>query len=284
MKTTTTIKETREQVKQWQKNGYSVGFVPTMGYLHEGHGSLIEKSAAENDKTVVSIFVNPTQFAPTEDLSSYPRDFEADTRLCEAMGADLIFYPSVEEMYRTDSCTFVDMERVSKELCGKSRPTHFRGVCTVVNKLFNIVPADRAYFGQKDAQQLAVIKRMVKDLDIDVEVIGCPIIRESDGLAKSSRNAYLTPEEHAAARIVSKAIFEGERLIKFGERDADKIISAMKDIINTEPMAKIDYVEIVSADTIEKISNLNDLQGEILAAVAVFIGKTRLIDNFMYEI
>ena len=292
MKVTANIRETREQVKRWKMSGYSLGFVPTMGYLHEGHRSLIEKSAAENDKTAVSIFVNPAQFAPTEDLSSYPRDFEADSKMCEETGADLIFYPAVEEMYPAGACTFVDMDRVSKELCGKSRPTHFRGVCTVVNKLFNIIMPDRAYFGQKDAQQLAVIKRMVKDLDMDVEIVGCPIIRESDGLAKSSRNAYLNAEERAAARVVSRAVFEGERLLKSGERDAAEIISAMRGIISAEPMAEIDYIELADADSIEKISggvlgvprNRDAPPRNVLGAVAVFIGKTRLIDNFICKV
>jgi len=281
MKIAHSIQETRGQIKQWKKYGYSVGFVPTMGYLHEGHLSLVKKSTDENDKTVVSIFVNPAQFAPSEDFSSYPRNFDADADMCGKTGADLIFNPSAEEMYPDNSCTFVDMDKVKKELCGKSRPAHFRGVCTVVNKLFNIVTPDRAYFGQKDAQQLAVIKRMVRDLDIDVEIIGCPIIREPDGLAKSSRNAYLSPAERKAARIVSKAVFEGELLVKSGERRAEKIIAAMRDIIASEPMVEIDYVEITDSESIEKITVL---QGGILAAAAVFIGKTRLIDNFMCEV
>jgi pantoate--beta-alanine ligase len=294
MKITHTIKETREQIKQWKKSGhndkdYKIGFVPTMGFLHEGHQSLIKKSVEENDKTVVSIFVNPTQFAPTEDLSTYPRDFEADKKMCEETGADLIFSPTPEIMYPENSCTFVDMQegKITKELCGKSRPTHFRGVCTVVNKLFNIITPDRSYFGQKDAQQLAVIKRMVKDLDMDVEIIGCPIIREPDGLAKSSRNAYLNPQERKAALVISRAVFAGERLIKSGERDAEKVITAMKDIIKSEPTAIIDYIEITDADSIQKIKKIektNTLQGNILAAIAVYIGKTRLIDNFIFEI
>ncbi|MDE6412930.1 MAG: pantoate--beta-alanine ligase, partial [Eubacterium sp.] len=194
-----TIEEVREQVKQWRAEGLSIGLVPTMGYLHEGHQSLIQKSVEKNDKTVVSIFVNPMQFAPTEDLESYPRDLNADARLCDATGADLIFNPEPEEMYKNGFCSFVDMNGPTAELCGKSRPTHFRGVCTVVNKLFNIVTPDKAYFGQKDAQQLAVIKRMVMDLNIPIEIIGCPIIREADGLAKSSRNTYLNEEERKAA-------------------------------------------------------------------------------------
>ena len=281
MKILSNIQETRKQIKQWKKRGYSIGFVPTMGYLHEGHQSLIKRSAEENDKTVVSIFVNPAQFAPSEDLDSYPRDFTADAEMCEKTGVDLIFNPAPEEMYPENFCTFVDMDKVTKELCGKSRPIHFRGVCTVVNKLFNITMPDRSYFGQKDAQQLAVIKRMAADLDMDVEIIGCPIIREPDGLAKSSRNAYLSPDERKAARVVSKAVFEGERLVKSGERDAEKVIAAMKNIIGSEPMAKIDYIEIVDGESIEQITKL---QGCILAAAAVFIGKTRLIDNFICEV
>ncbi|MCL2703806.1 MAG: pantoate--beta-alanine ligase [Defluviitaleaceae bacterium] len=274
------IQETRQQIRKWKKSGYSIGFVPTMGALHEGHLSLIQRSAEENDKTAVSIFVNPMQFAPSEDLSSYPRNFIADSEFCEKMGADLIFNPTAEEMYANDFTTFVDMDRVTKELCGKSRPAHFRGVCTVVNKLFNIITPDRAYFGQKDAQQSAVINRMVRDLDMDVEIIRCPIVRENDGLAKSSRNIYLNPAERSAASILSKAIFEGERLVTSGERNPEKVISVMEAIIETEPLAKIDYIKIVDSSSIEKI---NIIQGSVLAAIAVFIGKTRLIDNFIFE-
>ena len=280
MKTTTTIQETRQQIKEWKKKGYSIGFVPTMGALHEGHMSLVQKSVQQNDKTIVSIFVNPTQFAPTEDLASYPRNFEKDSELCKQACVDLIFNPSADEMYSTDFVSFVDMEKLTKELCGKSRPTHFRGVCTVVNKLFNIVPADRAYFGQNDAQQVAVIKKMVADLNMDIEIVNCPIIRESDGLAKSSRNAYLNPEERAAAKIISKAIFAGEQLVKNGERNCKKIISAMEKIIKTEALVRIDYIEIVDNDSIEKVDIIS---GTVLVAIAVFVGKTRLIDNFVFS-
>ncbi len=281
MKVTYKIQETKEQIKHWKKCGYSIGFVPTMGYLHEGHQSLMKKAVGENDKTAVSIFVNPMQFAPSEDFNSYPRDLQADIELCEKTGIDLVFNPNADEMYINDFCTFVDVDKITKELCGKSRPVHFRGVCTVVNKLFNIITPDRAYFGQKDAQQLAVIKRMVRDLNMDAEIIGCPIVRESDGLAKSSRNTYLSPAERKAARVLSKAVFEGERLVKSGERDAKKVITAMEDIIQTEPLAKIDYIEIVDSESIEKI---NTLQGRMLAAIAVIIGRTRLIDNFICEV
>ena len=195
IQTATTVNEVREQVKAWKKEGLSVALVPTMGYLHEGHQSLIKRAVEENDRVVVSIFVNPMQFGPTEDLDSYPRDLEKDSALCEATGANLIFHPEPEEMYTDGFCSYVDMSVLTEELCGLSRPVHFRGVCTVVSKLFHIVTPDRAYFGQKDAQQLAIIKRMVLDLNMDIEVIGCPIVREADGLAKSSRNTYLSAEE-----------------------------------------------------------------------------------------
>ena len=219
-----TVNEVKAQVREWKSQGLSVGLVPTMGYLHEGHQSLIKRAVAENDRVVVSVFVNPIQFAPNEDLETYPRDLEADCALCESTGAAMVFHPEPEEMYGDDFTTFVDMTGVTKELCGKSRPTHFRGVCTVVNKLFNIAMPDRAYFGQKDAQQLAVIRRMVRNLNMNLEVVGCPIIRESDGLAKSSRNTYLSPEERKAALVLSKAIFMGERMIKSGEKDGEKVI------------------------------------------------------------
>lgn len=281
MEITGSIIEVKKQVKEWRKQGLSVGLVPTMGYLHEGHKSLIDRAVEENDKVVVSDFVNPIQFGANEDLSTYPRDIEADKRLCEAAGADLIFHPQPEEMYAPDFSTFVETLNVSAELCGKSRPTHFRGVCTVVNKLFHIVTPDRAYFGQKDAQQLAVVRRMVRDLNMDIEIVGCPIIREEDGLAKSSRNTYLSPREREAALALSKAVFAGEEMIKQGEREGEKILFRMRTIIEAEPMAKIDYVEMVDADTIEPIEKA---QGRVLAAVAVYIGKTRLIDNFITEV
>ena len=206
MKVVKTINEVREQVKAWKAEGLTVGLVPTMGYLHEGHGSLIKKSVEQNDRTVVSDFVNPMQFGPSEDLESYPRDIDKDAAYVESLGADLIFNPEPEEMYNEGFSTYVDMDVLTEELCGLSRPVHFRGVCTVVNKLFNIVTPNKAYFGQKDAQQLAIIKHMVEDLNMDIEIVGCPIIREEDGLAKSSRNTYLSPEERQAALILSKTI------------------------------------------------------------------------------
>ena len=280
MKIVSTIEEVRAQVKEWKKEGLSIGFVPTMGYLHEGHMSLID-AAGENDRVVVSIFVNPIQFGPTEDLASYPRDLEHDAKLCEEHGVDLIFHPTPEEMYGDQFYSYVDMDVLTKELCGLSRPVHFRGVCTVVTKLFNIVTPDRAYFGQKDAQQLAVIKRMVKDLNMPLTITGCPIIREEDGLAKSSRNTYLLPEERKAALVLSRSIFLGKEMVEKGERDCKKILASMTAEIEKEPLAKIDYVKIVDLDTMQQVEKID--RG-ILAAIAVYIGKTRLIDNFMYEL
>lgn len=278
MKIAVTIKEVREQVNEWRKQGLSIGLVPTMGYLHEGHKSLITCSVSENDRTVASIFVNPMQFGPSEDLESYPRDMDRDAALCEEAGVDLIFHPEPSEMYHNGFSSYVDMDTLTKGLCGKSRPVHFRGVCTVVSKLFNIVMPDRAYFGQKDAQQLAVIQHMADDLSYGIEIKGCPIVREADGLAKSSRNTYLNKEERQAALVLNKALSEGKKLIETGERNASKIKDTITSIINAEPMAKIDYVEIVNWNLLEPVDNIN---GTVLVAVAVFIGKTRLIDNFI---
>lgn len=275
MKIVGTVKEVREQEKEWKKQGLSVGFVPTMGYLHEGHKSLMDAARKGNDKVVVSIFVNPMQFGPTEDLATYPRDLDHDAALCESAGVDLIFHPEAEEMYEKDFCSFVDMTGLTEGLCGKTRPIHFRGVCTVVNKLFNIVTPDHAYFGQKDGQQLAVIKRMVRDLNMDIEIVGCPIVREEDGLAKSSRNTYLSPEERKAALILSKTVALGKELAKT-EKDANKVVEAMKKNIETEPLAKIDYVEAVDALSMVPVEKL---EGTCMLAMAVYIGKTRLIDN-----
>ena len=278
MKLVKTIDEVRKTVKEWKKQGLSVGLVPTMGYLHEGHASLIDASVKENDRTVVSDFVNPIQFAPNEDLASYPRDINHDSALCAEHGADLIFNPEPSEMYDDMFCTHVDMDVLTQELCGLSRPTHFRGVCTVVTKLFNIVQPDNAYFGQKDAQQLAIIKRMVKDLNMDIKIHGCPIVREADGLAKSSRNTYLNPEERKAALILNKTIELGKKMVSDGETDSKTITDAMKKNIETEPLARIDYVKIVDALTMQQAEKI---ENPILCAMAVYIGKTRLIDNFI---
>ena len=280
MKVSTTTAEVRSQVKEWKRQGLSVGLVPTMGYLHEGHQSLIARAARENDRVVVSVFVNPIQFGPSEDLESYPRDFERDCTLCEKTGADLVFHPEASEMYAEDFCTYVDMDRLTKGLCGASRPVHFRGVCTVVSKLFHIVTPDRAYFGQKDAQQLAVIKRMVRDLSMDVEIVGCPIIREPDGLAKSSRNTYLSPQERRAAVVLSRALAEGRKALAEGERSAQAITGIIRGVLESEPLAQPEYVELVDWETLEPVETADR---PVLAAIAVRIGTTRLIDNFVFE-
>lgn len=279
-----TIKETRAQVKEWHKQGLTVGLVPTMGALHEGHASLVDAAAAECDRVVATVFVNPTQFAANEDLDKYPRDFERDCRILEEHGCHMVFHPSVEEMYPEGFAAAVDIEsEMTGQLCGKSRATHFKGVCTVVSKLFNIVGADKAYFGEKDAQQLAVIKTMVRDLNMDIEIIGCPTVREEDGLAKSSRNAYLNEEERQAAGVLYKAISAAQEMIKeASEMDsmampAEAILALMNQIIAEEPMAKIEYIEAVDGMSLMPV----DVIGPgVLIALAVHFGNTRLIDNF----
>ena len=274
-----TIAQVRAQVKEWKEQGLTVGLVPTMGYLHEGHASLVDKAVSMCDRVVASDFVNPTQFGPNEGLESYPRDF--DCALLEEHGCSMVFHPSVEEMYAPDAATFVEiLSDMPRQLCGKTRPIHFRGVCTVVSKLFNIVTPDKAFFGQKDAQQLAIIRRMVRDMSYGIEIVGCPIVREADGLAKSSRNTYLSAEERTAALVLSKAVFLGEKLVREGETDADKIVSAMKACIEAEKLAKIDYVSAVDAVTMESVHRIDR---PVLVAMAVYIGKTRLIDNFLTE-
>ena len=273
------IDELRAVVKDWKKNGLSVGLVPTMGYLHEGHKSLIDRAVSENDRVVVSDFVNPTQFGPNEDFETYPRDINADAALCEAAGADVIFNPEAEEMYR-DALTTVNMTKITEVLCGKTRPTHFAGVCTVVSKLFNIVTPDRAYFGQKDAQQLCVIRKMVSDLNFDIEIVGCPIVREADGLAKSSRNTYLSREERQAAPCISRGLNIGKGMVEGGEESAAAVIEAVENEIRREPLARIDYVEAVDYNDLKPLVKI---QKPFLCAAAVYIGKTRLIDNFIVE-
>lgn len=280
VKIVTTVAEVRAQVKAWRGEGLTVGFVPTMGYLHEGHASLVDASVRDNDRTVMSVFVNPMQFGPKEDLASYPRDLAHDTALAEAHGCDLLFHPEPEEMYHKGFSSYVDMSVLTEELCGLSRPVHFRGVCTVVAKLFNIVQPDRAYFGEKDAQQLAIIRHMAEDLNMDLEIVGCPIVREADGLAKSSRNTYLNAEERQAALVLSQAIAIGQDLVKQGETDCRTILDAMKAHIEAEPLARIDYVKLVDAATMQQITVLDR---PALCAMAVFIGNTRLIDNFFTE-
>ena len=275
------IKELRSLIKEWKRKGLSVGFVPTMGALHEGHESLIKKAVLENDKVIVSVFVNPTQFGPNEDFDSYPRDINKDLNLCTNAGAALVFNPEPSEMYFENKSTSVSVSNLTNVLCGAKRPGHFDGVCLVVSKLFNIVTPDKAYFGQKDAQQVAVLKRMVRDLNIDVEIVPCPIIREEDGLAKSSRNTYLSEAERTAALVLSKSLNIAKELLENGERNADKIKEIMKEEIIKEPLAKIDYVEIVDSDSLENVENI---EKSILVPIAVYIGKTRLIDNYIMHL
>ena len=274
----TTIENVRNIVNSWRKEGYTIGFVPTMGFLHEGHAALIDQARKNNDKVIVSIFVNPIQFGENEDLSTYPRDINSDKKLCESHGVDLIFSPNPEEMYQ-DKKAFVNIADLSDTLCGISRPIHFKGVCTVVTKLFNIIQPTNAYFGEKDAQQLAIIRKMVYDLNFSVNIIGVPIVRESDGLAKSSRNTYLSKEERKAATILYKAIQMGKQTIKRGA-SADSIINAMTNIVNTEPLAKIDYISVVDANTMQPV---HEITSPVLVAMAVYIGSTRLIDNFSFD-
>ena len=281
MKIATTIAEVRAQVREWKQQGLTVGLVPTMGYLHEGHASLVKTSVQQCDRTVASVFLNPTQFGPGEDLETYPRDFERDCALLTECGCDMVFHPEVSEMYPDGFATFVEVQsEMPRQLCGKTRPIHFRGVCTVVSKLFNIVTPDKAFFGQKDAQQLAIIRRMVLDLSMGIEIVGCPIIREADGLAKSSRNTYLSAEERKAALVLSRAVKLGQELVQNGEKNADAIVNAMRALIEQEPLARIDYVSAVNGLTMLPVHEIN---GGELIAMAVYIGKTRLIDNFSVE-
>ena len=276
-----TIEEVRAQVRAWKQEGLTVGLVPTMGYLHEGHASLVDKAVSQCDRVVASDFVNPTQFGPNEDLEAYPRDFDRDCALLEEHGCHMVFYPEVSEMYAPDAATYVEiLSDMPKQLCGQPRPIHFRGVCTVVSTLFNIVTPDKAFFGQKDAQQLAIIRRMVRDLSYGIEIVGCPIVREPDGLAKSSRNTYLNPQERQAALVLSQAVRLGQAMVEEGETDARRIVEAMTAHIQAEPLARIDYVSAVDGVTMLPVETI---QGSVLVAMAVYIGKTRLIDNFIVE-
>lgn len=278
----TEIKEVKKQIREWRKQELKIGFVPTMGALHEGHESLIKRAVKENDKVVVSVFVNPTQFGPNEDYDSYPRNIEKDLEVCRNAGADMIFHPAAEELYFENKSTFIQVEGLTNVLCGAKRPGHFDGVCLVVSKLFHIVTPDRAYFGQKDAQQVAVLKRMVRDLNMDVEIIPCPIVRESDGLAKSSRNLYLSETERKAALVLSKSLEGAKEQLRQGERDTDKLKKMIIATIQKEPLAKIDYVEIVDAEELTSIQGV--ITRNVLVPIAVHIGKTRLIDNFIFEV
>ncbi len=262
-------------------DGKKIAFVPTMGYLHEGHLSLIREGRKLGDILVVSIFVNPTQFGPNEDLDRYPRDFKRDQQLCEKEGVDYIFYPETKDIYTNGYQTYVEVTELSKYLCGKTRPTHFRGVTTVVSKLFNIVQPDIAIFGRKDYQQLKIIERMVKDLNFPIKIVGMPIVREPDGLAMSSRNKYLKPEERESALSLSKSLKMAEEMVKNGERDLSKIKEKVRNFIDSFPHTKIDYVEITDPETLTSIDEMTD-NGALLA-LAVWVGKARLIDNTLLK-
>lgn len=267
-------------VKIIKKEGKSIGFVPTMGYLHDGHASLARSARAHTDVVVMSIFVNPLQFGPSEDFNRYPRDFARDEDIARRAGVDIIFYPKKEEMYPARYCTYVDVEGLASGLCGASRPGHFRGVTTVVAKLFLIVKPDMAYFGQKDAQQAIVIKRMVEDLNMGIDVKILPIVREKDGLAMSSRNVYLSKVERADAAVLYESLKKAGEMIEGGERDPKKVINAMSDMIKTKPSMRVDYISIVEAKTLKEVDAIS---GEVLAALAVFAGNTRLVDNVILK-
>lgn len=273
------IKELKAYLRPLQYSGKSIGFVPTMGYLHQGHLSLLETSVKENDITVISIFVNPTQFGPTEDLDSYPRDEKRDVALAEKVGADVAFIPTPEEMYH-NALTTVKVANLTQGLCGLSRPTHFDGVTTVVTKLFNIVHPDQAYFGQKDAQQAIVISKMVKDLDMDVNINVCPIVREEDGLAMSSRNVYLTPQEREEATMLRKSLLNAKQQFEEGERNAQNIKNDIIEKINKNTSGEVDYVEILDKESLQSIEKI---KGTTLIAMAVKFSKARLIDNIILE-
>lgn len=275
------ISDLKAIIRSQKSSGKTIGFIPTMGFLHQGHMSLVKASKDDNDFTIMSIFVNPTQFGPNEDFDKYPRDMARDTKLAEAAGVDVIFAPLKDEMYPAGYKTYVDVVDITNALCGKSRPGHFKGVTTVVTKLFNIVEPDKAYFGQKDAQQVIVLKKMVRDLNMNLEIVTCPIVRESDGLAMSSRNTYLTSEQRNGALVLSKSLFEAEQMIKDGERDVAKLIGHISEKISAISFAEIDYVEVTDIINLEKVDTIN---GKVLIALAVRFGNTRLIDNVIVEV
>ncbi|HOB86098.1 MAG TPA: pantoate--beta-alanine ligase [Bacillota bacterium] len=282
MEVVTAIEELRRRIREVKAGGASIGFVPTMGFLHQGHLSLMERARRENDFLVISIFVNPLQFGRGEDLDRYPRDREGDLAKARKVGCDLVFFPEEKTLYPPGFTTYVQVEGLSSVLCGVSRPTHFRGVATVVNKLFNLVQPDRAYFGQKDAQQAILIKRMVADLNMNLEVVVCPTVREEDGLAMSSRNNYLTPQERRAAPVLYRALKAGEELIAGGERSPRAVVRRMEEVIAGEPLVKkVDYLVVVDA---ENLQEKDPLEGSLLLAGAVYIGKARLIDNIIVNL
>ncbi len=281
MKTIDTIGRMQTLVKMLKKEGKTIGFVPTMGYLHEGHVSLMRAARSHTDVVIVSIFVNPLQFGPSEDCEKYPRDFNRDEELSRQAGVDVIFCPKKEDMYPGGYSTYVDAERLTEGLCGASRPGHFRGVTTVVAKLFCIVKPDMAYFGQKDAQQAIVIKKMVEDLNMGIDVKVLPTVREKDGLAMSSRNACLSKAERQEAVVLYESLKAAEGLVRKGVRDSKEIVEAMKKVIKAAPSAKIDYISIVHTKDLKDVETISD---EALVALAVFIGRTRLIDNVLVKV
>ncbi|MFQ6070677.1 MAG: pantoate--beta-alanine ligase [Candidatus Aminicenantales bacterium] len=281
MKIISSVKEMKAAARKLKEERKVIGFVPTMGYVHQGHLSLVRQSVKETDATVVSIFVNPTQFGPQEDFKEYPRDLERDLKILNQEGVVYVFSPREGEIYPRGYRTYVEVHGLQHKLCGKTRPTHFRGVCTVVLKLFNIVSPEVAYFGQKDAQQALILKRMVKDLNLDVEIRVMPIVRENDGLALSSRNEYLSPKERKAALVLHRSLLRAKELIKAGERQTSVLIEEMEKLIQREKLARIDYVEIVD---LEELGQLDIIKDEALAAIAVYVGKTRLIDNMIVSL
>jgi pantoate--beta-alanine ligase len=280
MRVSDSIQEIRDIIKKCKKSGLSIGLVPTMGFLHEGHISLIERARRENDFVIVSIFVNPTQFGPNEDFDRYPRDMARDIKACKEAGTDLIFAPQTSEMYPSENLVYVDVKMLGDSLCGAKRQGHFRGVCTVVAKLFNIISPNKAYFGEKDAQQLRIIKQLAQDLNFDTEIVSSPIVREADGLALSSRNAYLSPDERKASLCLNRSLSNAKKRIMEGERDAALIRDSIISQISSEPLARIDYIEILNAET---FCPTDKIVHNTLVAAAVYFGNTRLIDNFTFE-
>lgn len=276
MRTITRVAEMTAASAAWRKAGKTIGFVPTMGALHEGHLSLVREARRRADVTVVSIFVNPAQFGPQEDLARYPRDLARDAALLENEKVDVLFFPDEAEIYPPGYRTYVEVHGFQNRLCGASRPGHFRGVATVVLKLFNIVRPDLAFFGWKDAQQLVLLRRMVRDLDVETDIVGLPIVREPDGLAMSSRNGYLSPEERRAATVLSRSLEKAEEAVRAGERDARKLAALVRSAVAAEPLARLDYVEVVDESNLEPLATI---AGDVLVALAVFVGATRLIDN-----
>ena len=283
MQVITRIDELKKKIRDARAAGRTIGVVPTMGYLHEGHLTLMRQARAEQGFVIATLFVNPLQFGPTEDYAVYPRDLARDSKLAATTGIDVLFAPTVDEMYPAGNgktLTFVDVEKITATLCGASRPGHFRGVATVVTKLFNITEADVAYFGQKDAQQVTVIRQMVRDLNMNVRVVAVPIVREADGLALSSRNQYLSPAERQAALVLSKSLRLAETMLAGGNREASAVLAAVTDCIAQEPLAAVDYIAMVDPQTLQPLTQIS---GAALVALAVRFGKTRLIDNLLWE-